>query len=57
MSMSTNKHNNQIASLIFYSGLFCFLLLMSSCARKINFTTSAVVPAAEGSVKVKKDDK
>ncbi len=31
--------------------LFCF----SSCARKISFQTSSVVPAARGTVKVKKD--
>jgi hypothetical protein len=31
--------------------LFCF----SSCARKISFQTSSVVPAAEGTVKVTKD--
>jgi hypothetical protein len=32
--------------------LFCF----SSCARKINFQTSSIVPAARGDVKVKKDN-
>jgi len=29
--------------------------LLESCAKKISFSTSSVVPAAEGSVKVKKD--
>lgn len=29
---------------------------LQSCAKKITFATSAVVPAAEGSVKVKKDN-
>ena len=33
-------------------GLFC----MSSCARKINFENSSVVPAARGNVKVKQDN-
>ncbi len=28
----------------------------SSCARKVNFQTSSVVPAAQGKVKVKKDN-
>lgn len=32
------------------------MLLFNSCARKTNFQTSSVVPAARGSVKVKKDD-
>lgn len=32
--------------------LFC----LSSCARKISFQTSTVVPAAEGTVKVTKDE-
>lgn len=30
-------------------------LWLGSCARKINFATSTIVPAAEGTVKVKKD--
>lgn len=31
-------------------------LLLQSCSRKVSFQTSQVVPAAEGSVKVKKDN-
>ena len=31
------------------------VFLLSSCARKVAFQTSPVVPAAEGSVKIKKD--
>ena len=35
--------------------IFLLVLSLASCARKISFQTSSVVPAAEGSVKVKKD--
>lgn len=35
--------------------IFGLALLSSSCARKVNFSSSTVVPAAEGRVKVKKD--
>jgi hypothetical protein len=41
---------------IFSIALIFFLVLsLASCSRKISFQTSSVVPAAEGSVKVKKD--
>ena len=46
-------------SLTVKSMLFVFATLMLfsffSCTRKVNFTTSSVVPAARGYVKVKKD--
>ena len=42
-----------ISSVFFF---FFMMLLFNSCARKTNFQTSSVVPAARGSVKVKKDD-
>ena len=32
------------------------IIFLSSCAQKIGFVTSSAVPAAEGQVKVKKDD-
>jgi hypothetical protein len=32
------------------------MVFLSSCARKINFQSSSVVPAARGDVKVKKDN-
>lgn len=39
-------------------GLFALIIAMSytSCAKKIAFQTSTVVPAARGTVKIKKDD-
>ena len=53
--MKTIKINNRPA--VFFSA--CILLLIAfmlpSCARKMSFQTSTVVPAAEGSVKVKKN--
>src|SRR3954447_16124061 len=36
--------------------VICSLLMFSSCAKKMHFATSTVVPAAEGRVKYKKDD-
>src|SRR5690349_23061742 len=33
-----------------------FVLLLSACATRAKFTSSTVVPGAEGQVKVKKDD-
>ncbi len=36
--------------------IFILFLSLASCSRKISFQTSSVVPAAEGSVKVKKDN-
>ena len=36
--------------------VFIVVVFISSCARKMNFATSPVVPAATGSVKVKNDN-
>jgi ribosomal protein S9 len=35
--------------------LFVVFCLVSSCSKKLKFSTSAIVPAAEGSVKINKD--
>jgi hypothetical protein len=48
---------NYTSSISFKSIMvICSLLLLSSCAKKLHFATSPVVPAAEGRVKYKKDD-
>lgn len=36
-------------------GIICSVLLFSSCAKKMSFNKSSVVPGAEGKVKVKTD--
>jgi hypothetical protein len=35
---------------------FLLIVTMSSCAKKVSFPTSSVVPAAEGTVKIKPND-
>ena len=53
--MKKNKIDNRSA--LFFSAAFLLLVafMLPSCARKMSFQTSNVVPAAEGSVKVKKN--
>ncbi len=52
------KTITQKAKKNFFSIVIIFFLVFSlaSCSKKISFQTSSVVPSAEGSVKVKKDD-
>lgn len=47
---STTKNFLSIAA------AFLLLFALGSCSKKISFQTSSVVPSAEGSVKVKKDN-
>ncbi len=37
------------------SAAFLFLFAFSACSKKISFQTSSIVPAAEGTVKIKND--
>lgn len=36
--------------------ILSIFILLSACSKKVNFSTSTIVPAAEGVVKIKKDD-
>ena len=50
-------HFNKISKQIFSATIVTFIIFtFLSCSRKIAFSTSSVVPAAEGSVKIKKDN-
>ena len=42
-------------NIIFAIGIICSIFLFSSCAKKMSFSKSSVVPGAEGTVKVKTD--
>lgn len=48
--------NNATQKNSFIIFLAIMVFVISSCAKKVNFQTSAVVPAARGYVKVKKDN-
>lgn len=52
-SIQTKSLTNTILAIV---AAMVVLFFFSSCARKISFQTSSVVPAARGDVKVKKDD-
>ncbi|HUZ61033.1 MAG TPA: hypothetical protein VMU83_19825 [Hanamia sp.] len=53
--MKTIKINNRTAGFFSVGILLLLSFMLPSCARKMSFETSNVVPAAEGSVKVKKN--
>lgn len=50
--MSIKIHNRTLLSVL---AIFALVFFISSCARKIVFQPSVIVPAATGKVKVKKD--
>jgi hypothetical protein len=54
--MKSIKINHGLRNMFFVAILVPFIFFLSSCAKKMTFQTSSVVPSAEGSVKVKKDD-
>ena len=53
MKTITQKTKNNIFSIVI---TFFLVFSLGSCSKKISFQTSSVVPAAQGSVKVKKDN-
>lgn len=48
--------SKQLQLLLFYPLSFLLILSLGSCARKVHFNTSTIVPAAQGNVKIKKDN-
>lgn len=53
--MKTIKRYGFTGSIISIVIMFFIIFSFSSCSRKITFATSSVVPAAQGDVKIKKD--
>ncbi|MEP7232489.1 MAG: hypothetical protein ABI691_19665 [Ginsengibacter sp.] len=48
-------HYTSVRSIYLLTSVLLVMFTFSSCARKLSFQTSSVVPAAEGTVKIKKD--
>lgn len=48
--------NNRTGNILAIVITFLVILTLEACAKKINFSTSQIVPTAEGKVKVKKDN-
>jgi hypothetical protein len=51
-TITTNKSGYKVLTLLLISSFF----IISSCARKVTFQPSSVVPAADGYVRVKQDN-
>jgi hypothetical protein len=54
--MKTKSFNTMTKNMIFSALAAILIFSLGSCAKKISFLTSSVVPAAEGTVKIKKDN-
>lgn len=54
--MNTSSNKQVMRSLFFVVAAIFIIFSLSSCAKKVTFLTSSVVPAAEGTVKVTKDN-
>lgn len=54
--MKTTKTSTLVKNLLLSIFTIMILISFSSCAKKINFSSSSVVPAARGHVKIKKDN-
>jgi hypothetical protein len=44
-----------LKSIVRFTFVLCIAITLQSCAKKLTFPVSVVVPAAEGTVKIKKD--
>ncbi len=55
MTMKKTYLKNVPVRLLFFATILFAAFSLSSCAKKMTFGTSSVVPAAEGSVKLKSD--
>lgn len=53
--MKTIKLSGRIQKIALLIAMAIFILPIAACAQKVNFLNSTVTPAAQGSVKVKKD--
>jgi hypothetical protein len=53
--MKTEKLNKQLKNAVRYILVLSVLLLFASCAQRVSFINSSVVPAADGTVKIKRD--
>jgi len=53
--MKAKKISGRIQKIALLIAMAIFLIPVTSCAQRVNFLISTVTPAAQGSVKVKKD--